>query len=145
MSDKIYLSWLDVRLDLDNLLNKISSGEITYYFDDRYTRPYITCEDKIINVPRFWGVSQNGQIIAGLTGNPVESIENSDFIIDAVIDSGKTKEKFQNYKQPFLALIDKKKEREEATYKYIDLELAIKKFVYNKWIIFPWEINHNYY
>ena len=73
---------------------------------------------------KFYGVPRGGQIIAGILGNAVDTIEQADVIVDDLIDSGATLEQYKKHKKPFAALIDKRKE-------YTD-----------EWIVFPWE-NHN--
>ena len=73
----------------------------------------------------FWGVPRGGQVVAGIIGNAVDKIEDSDVIVDDLIDSGTTQERYKNFKKPFEVLIDKKKE------------------YHNEWIVFPWEIKEN--
>lgn len=70
---------------------------------------------------KFWGVPRGGVIVAGLTGNPTNNIEEADVIIDDLIDSGKTEERHKKYNKPFEVLIDKREEYQ------------------NEWIVFPWE------
>ena len=70
---------------------------------------------------KYYGVPRGGQIVAGITGNAVDTIEEADCIIDDLIDSGATFERYKKYNKPFISLIDKRIE-------------------YNKkWVIFPWE------
>lgn len=71
---------------------------------------------------KYYGVPRGGQIVAGLTGNAVNNIEDADIIIDDLIDSGATMEQYTKYKKPFISLVDKR----------IELQ--------NEWIIFPWEV-----
>jgi len=71
---------------------------------------------------KCYGVPRGGTIVAGLTGRAVDKIEDADIIIDDLIDSGATEERYKKYNKPFVALIDKR------------IELN------NKWIVFPWEI-----
>ena len=71
---------------------------------------------------KYYGVPRGGQIVAGLTGNAVNNIEDADMIIDDLIDSGATMEQYTKYKKPFISLVDKR----------IELQ--------NEWIIFPWEV-----
>ena len=71
---------------------------------------------------KYYGVPRGGTIVAGLTGRAVDKIEDADIIIDDLIDSGATEERYKKYNKPFVALIDKR------------IELN------NKWIVFPWEI-----
>ena len=70
---------------------------------------------------KFWGVPRGGQVIAGILGNAVDTIEECDVIVDDIIDSGRTKEKYKDYKQPFIPLFD------------------LRKIETNDWLIFPWE------
>lgn len=55
----------------------------------------------------------------------VDTPEESDFILDDLIDSGKTLEQYAKYAKPFLALFSKHPEAEDLTT--------------NEWLVFPWE------
>lgn len=72
-----------------------------------------------------YGVPRGGSIVAGLLGRPVTDHENADFIVDDIVDSGRTKEKFLalTFGKPFYALVDKTDRR--------DKDLG--------WVQFPWE------
>lgn len=70
---------------------------------------------------KFYGIPRGGVVVAGLTGKPTNNIEEADVIIDDLIDSGKTMERYLKHNKPFEVLIDKRKE-----YK-------------NEWLVFPWE------
>ena len=70
---------------------------------------------------KFYGVPRGGVVVAGLTGNPTNNIEEADVIIDDLIDSGKTMERYLKYDKPFVALIDKRKDNDTS------------------WLVFPWE------
>ena len=70
---------------------------------------------------KYYGVPRGGQIIAGMTGNAVDNIEDADVIIDDLIDSGATYKRYKKYNKPFVALIDKRKELQ------------------GEWLVFPWE------
>ena len=74
---------------------------------------------------KYYGVPRGGQIIAGMTNNAVDTIEGADVIIDDLIDSGTTEERYKEHNKPFIALIDKRKEYQLS------------------WIVFPWEIKEN--
>ena len=74
---------------------------------------------------KYYGVPRGGQIVAGMTGNAVDLIEEADVIIDDLIDSGATLERYKNSGKPFLALIDKR----------IELQ--------GEWLVFPWELKEN--
>ena len=85
---------------------------------------YHRLEETIKELPKgtkYYGVPRGGQIVAGMTGAAVDTIEEADVIIDDLIDSGATEERYKKYKKPFLALIDKK----------IELQ--------GEWLVFPWE------
>ena len=66
---------------------------------------------------------RGGQYISAML-NPVDDPDQADVIIDDLIDSGTTREKYKKYKKPFIGLFDKQTEE--------DLK--------NKWLMFPWEI-----
>lgn len=70
---------------------------------------------------KYYGVPRGGQIVAGMTGNAVDTIEEADVIIDDLIDSGSTRAKYLKYGKTFIALIDKR----------IELQ--------GEWLVFPWE------
>jgi GTP cyclohydrolase I len=87
---------------------------------------YHRLEEAIKDLPKgskYYGVPRGGQIIAGMTGFAVDTIEEADFIIDDLIDSGTTLERYEKYKKPFISLIDKRKELQ------------------GEWLVFPWEEN----
>jgi GTP cyclohydrolase I len=56
-----------------------------------------------------------------MTGNAVNTIEEADVIIDDLIDSGATLERYKDIDKPFISLIDKR----------IELQ--------GEWLVFPWE------
>ena len=63
-------------------------------------------------IGNVYGVPKNGSIIAeSLSKYPditlVEKPEDADFIVDDLIDSGRTKKRFEKYTAPFVAMIDK--------------------------------------
>ena len=63
------------------------------------------------NLPKgtkYYGVPRAGQIVAGMTGNAVDDIESADVIIDDLIDSGTTFERYKKHNKPFITLIDKR-------------------------------------
>ena len=70
---------------------------------------------------KFWGIPRGGQVVAGILGNAVDNINDCDVIVDDIIDSGATKERYIKYDKPIEVLIDK---RNEFT---------------NEWLVFPWE------
>ena len=85
---------------------------------------YHRLEESIKHLPKntkYYGVPRGGQIVAGMTGNAVDTIEEADVIVDDLIDSGATEERYKEYKKPFIALIDKRKELQ------------------GEWLVLPWE------
>lgn len=70
---------------------------------------------------KYYGVPRGGVVVAGLTGNPTNRIDEADVIIDDLIDSGKTEARYAKHKKPFEALIDKREEYKD------------------EWLVFPWE------
>jgi GTP cyclohydrolase I len=80
--------------------------------------------NKLDKSKKYFGVPRGGQPIAAML-NPVDTPEEADIIIDDLIDSGTTRNKYvTEYRKPFIALFNKQKEK--------DLK--------NKWLIFPWEV-----
>jgi GTP cyclohydrolase I len=72
----------------------------------------------------YYGVPRGGSIIAAML-NPVMTPDEADIIIDDLIDSGITKDKYINkYEKPFIGLFDKQNEPN----------------LKNNWLTFPWEI-----
>jgi len=69
---------------------------------------------------KYYGVPRGGQYISAML-NPVDTPEEADVIIDDLIDSGSTEQRFKTYKKPFIGLFDKR------------IELK------DKWLVFPWE------
>lgn len=74
---------------------------------------------------KYYGVPRGGVIVAGLTGNPTNNIDEADVIIDDLIDSGKTEARYAKHKKPFEVLIDKREEYKD------------------EWLVFPWEQKEN--
>lgn len=72
-----------------------------------------------------WGIPRGGQIIAGLTGKAVDSIDSAGAIVDDILDSGETGKKYNKYNKPIYYLFNKQEEEK----------------IRNKWVVFPWEIN----
>ncbi len=91
-----------------------------------YTMRYISwaeVDQRITRLPqgRMWGIPRGGTIVARLSGRMVLDIQEADFIVDDIIDSGKTLEKYEKeYGKRVYALIDKRKDKKE-------------------WVCFPWE------
>lgn len=79
------------------------------------------CTKHLPKETKYYGVPRGGQIVAGMTGNAVDTIEEADIVIDDLIDSGATLERYKESGKPFVALIDKR----------IELQ--------GEWLVFPWE------
>ena len=71
----------------------------------------------------YYGVPRGGSVIAAMTGRAVMTPEEADVIIDDLIDSGATAEKYKKLypEKPFIGLFDKR----------IELQ--------NQWLVFPFE------
>ncbi len=78
--------------------------------------------NKLDKTKKYYGVPRGGQYIAALL-NPVDSINEADFIIDDLIDSGSTQKRYSCYNKPFIAIFNKQ------------TEIELK----DKWLIFPWD------
>lgn len=72
---------------------------------------------------KYYGVPRGGQYISAML-NPVDTPEEADIIIDDLIDSGTTRNRYSKYNKPFIGLFDK----------MVEPELK------NKWLKFPWEM-----
>jgi GTP cyclohydrolase I len=73
---------------------------------------------------KYYGVPRGGQPVAAML-NPVDTPEEADVIIDDLIDSGRTRDRFLVYNKPFVALFNKKTDER----------------IKGKWLVFPWEKN----
>jgi GTP cyclohydrolase I len=75
---------------------------------------------------KVYGVPRGGCVVAALVGTPVDRPDLADAIVDDVIDSGATRDRYtEAYPSiPFYALFDKTEETEPMR---------------GKWIVFPWE------
>lgn len=73
---------------------------------------------------RPFGVPRGGAIVAGLVGNPAATPEEADYIVDDIIDSGATRDRYAKSHpgKPFVALVDKLGADAGAG-----------------WVVFPWE------
>ena len=71
----------------------------------------------------YWGIPRGGQYVAAATGQAATDIEDADYIIDDIYDSGATSKKYAHYGKPFLFLIDKRKTDDKE----------------KRWVKFPWE------
>ena len=82
---------------------------------------------KVYGVPRG-GIPVAYLVSKMLLGTVVDDPHDADIIVDDLIDSGATMDKYKKMypTKLFVALVDKR----DPVYK-------------DKWIIFPWEINHN--
>ena len=72
---------------------------------------------------KVWGIPRGGQIVAGLMGKAVDNIEDADFIIDDLYDSGRTSKQYLKHNKQIIFLFDKREEYQ------------------NTWLEFPWEEN----
>lgn len=88
--------------------------EIYLTWDEIYQALDKLPEGKIFGVPR------GGAILAGMTRRSVDDPEEADFILDDIIDSGRTQKAWSVYKKPFLALYHAKDQGGD-------------------WLHFPWE------
>jgi len=72
---------------------------------------------------RPFGVPRGGAIVAALTGQEMEYPDEADYILDDIIDSGRTRIFWQNAfpDKPFIALLDKTRDKTLG------------------WVQFPWE------
>lgn len=79
--------------------------------------------DKLDKSLTYYGVPRGGSVIAAMTGRAVMTPEEADVIIDDLIDSGATAEKYKKLypHKPFIGLFDKR----------IELQ--------NQWLVFPFE------
>lgn len=73
---------------------------------------------------KYYGVPRGGTVVAGLSQQPVDTPEQADYIIDDIVDSGRTREEWllRYPDKEFLALYDKTAG---------DAGLG--------WVVFPWE------
>ena len=69
----------------------------------------------------LYGIPRGGAVVAGLTGRAIDDWRVADYIVDDIVDSGKTRQKWSQYGKPFWALVDKQKEGIGC------------------WVRFPWE------
>lgn len=87
----------------------------------------LTWEDlkrRAVRLPKgkAWGVPRGGIYAALIHGNIANSLEDADYILDDIIDSGETRKKWQSTGKPFHALVDKSGD---------DSSIG--------WVQFPWE------
>ncbi len=96
------------------------SEEYYISWDEIYKRV-----NRLDKTKTYWGIPRGGTIIAGLTGKAVNTLEEADVILDDLIDSGTTYERYKKLypEKNFLVLFNKQLEK--------DLQ--------NKWLVFPWE------
>jgi GTP cyclohydrolase I len=78
--------------------------------------------DRIPPNASVWGVPSGGSIVAALTGRMVDTIEQADIIVDDMVDSGATRQRFADTGKPFVALWDKQNGDADCG-----------------WLRFPWE------
>jgi GTP cyclohydrolase I len=91
-----------------------------------YAEAYAQSQGKVRREIKAYGVPRGGSCIAALF-QPVETPEEADVIVDDLIDSGATAERYaENYpSKPFWSPFDKRRQRE----------------LHGKWLVFPWESN----
>lgn len=113
MSNKLYITWEQVIAKLRAIENSINE-------DLPYAAPY----------PHVYGVPKGGMIVSGFMSHVLHSpfVEQADFILDDLVDSGVTRDKYKKLypDKQFIALFDKQTEPE----------------LKDKWIVFPWEKDH---
>lgn len=94
---------------------------------DKYPLTWGQIYDRIDDLPPgvIYGIPRGGAIAAGITRRAIQDPNRADFILDDIIDSGKTalawKSRFPD--KPFIGLFDKQREPN----------------LKGKWIVFPWE------
>jgi GTP cyclohydrolase IA len=111
MENKLVLTNQDVRMMASNLASRINErGDVAY---------------RIFGVPR--GGVPAAYLVAGeldVRSTVVDDVRDADIIVDDVIDSGATRERYAKLSaSPFYALIDKTKEDDFK----------------GRWVEFPWE------
>lgn len=74
---------------------------------------------------KYYGIPRGGQYIAAML-NPVDTVNECDIIIDDLIDSGSTRDRYKYTAKPFVGLFDKTTEPE----------------LRDKWLVFPWEMKN---
>lgn len=113
---KIYkLTWDEIYIQLFKVTAQFRIKE------DKTVPPWKSIKTK------YYGIARGGQVIAGLTGNAVDTPEEADVIIDDLYDSGTTYKKWKKLypTKTFVFLYDKRKEFK------------------NTWVEFPWEESGN--
>jgi GTP cyclohydrolase I len=93
----------------------VASSVINLSWEDVYERLKKAPEGRLFGVPR------GGAIVAGLTGRAVSDISRASAIVDDIVDSGTTRQRYSGSGLPFWSLVDKTKE-------------GIRH-----WVRFPWE------
>ena len=76
---------------------------------------------------KVYGVPSGGMLATAFLERAKATFDPhaADFILDDIIDSGRTREKYAGFKAPFVALVDKKAFGEGV-----------------RWVVFPWEREH---
>lgn len=108
---------------------KMNQEKIYLYWDHiRELADNVKDEHGITFASKVWGVPRGGIIPAAMMGEVVDDPIEADFIIDDIIDSGATRDRYRKLypNTPFVALINKQD--------------PVTKFDHHDgWIIFPWE------
>ena len=71
-----------------------------------------------------YGVPRGGAVVAAMTGRAVDDPEDADYIVDDIVDSGRTRVRWSKLcpGKPFVALVDRRLNPEDK-----------------RWVVFPWE------
>ena len=98
---------------------------------DKYFMPWNEVRDRasLYNGGTCFGIPRGGNFVAAILGTAVDSIEEAEYIVDDIVDSGKTLNHWLSIYpgKKFFSLVDKNKE-------------ADKHF---GWVVFPWEANNS--
>lgn len=99
-------------------IHKITWGEVT----ERVRRKLGL--ETALSLDTYWGVPRGGAVVAAMTGRPANSPESASIIVDDIVDSGRTRARYESLypRKRFIALFDKKEPEFQG-----------------KWIHFPWE------
>lgn len=115
-----HVTWAEIRLRAASLRETIVRDVLRY----RPTTSAGMMRDPA-PTPKVFGVPRGGCAVAALVGQPVDRPEDADAIVDDLIDSGATRDRWSaKTNKPFFALYDKR------------AMTGIKP-----WLTFPWEDN----
>lgn len=119
MNEKIYVSWNEVEILVDNLCKEIKEN--------------IPWVERVIGLPRgglIPAVMVSHQLDLPLSTN-IEYIEENTLIIDDIADSGKTLEEYKNWDTAVLHY-------KPHTSSIIPTVYA-EAFASDAWLVYPWE------